>query len=63
MLAARSGSVALVELLLRHGARPNARDSKGRRSMDYVKGNQAIIRVLKRRGARKGTGVPLGPYD
>jgi ankyrin repeat protein len=63
MLAARYGSVALVELLLRHGARPNLRDSKGRRSLDYVKGNRAIIRVLKRRGARKGTGVPLGIYD
>ena len=62
-LAASCGSAAMVELLLRHGARPNLRGSKGRRPLDFAKGNRAIIRIMTRHGARKGSGVPLGPYD
>jgi ankyrin repeat protein len=63
MSASRHGNAALVKFLLSHGARPNLRDAKRRRALDYVKGNRAIIRVLKRYGARKGSGAPFDAYD
>lgn len=52
-IAALWGDVEYVELLLKHGADPNARDKDGRTPLHYVafNGHVEIVKVLLEHGA------------
>ncbi len=58
MWAARTGSLAIVQNLLNHGAAVNAKDDFGATALDIAlsKKHAQIVKLLTNQGAKTGTG-------